>query len=289
MKWPRITIARMMAAVAVIAFDCFMFVMTAGVGVLLIGLALTVGVVCWWRGQGEGKRFWLGFEMTGLAGVLAFIGYVKADGWIDILPWAEFVANHGPWIYLAGVSPLLGGVVVSEVSYGVPMLLIASIGGLLATLTSRGAPTTRIQRAGITMNRLMAAISALALILGLAVTVLRSKDPHPSLRVFNRTNTPLDNLQLQYKNLGQQPYVGTTILGGTFVAPEILEPGGMTSWDFGFFSQTGFTLSCATSDGTVKTGRANVNLKEDSPRSLDFYVEPAGVKAVIVPRPWWLR
>src|SRR5947209_6898797 len=74
MKFTRITIAGLMAAVAVIDFDCFIFAMMHGAGVMLIGLALTVGIVCWWRRQGQGNSFWLGFEVAGLAAVLIYIG-----------------------------------------------------------------------------------------------------------------------------------------------------------------------------------------------------------------------
>ena len=79
MKLPRISIAGMMAAVAVVALDCFVLVMTDGAGVLLVGLILTVGFVCWWRGRGKGRRFWLGFEVAGLLALLTYISFVQTS------------------------------------------------------------------------------------------------------------------------------------------------------------------------------------------------------------------
>jgi hypothetical protein len=200
---PRISIAGMMIAVAVIAFDSFLLIMTEGVGILLVGLTLTIGIVCWWRGRGKGKRFWLGFEAAGLAAVLAYIGCVEASGglilrWPVRLPYVIELCDS-----LSASGPLNGDLVLLilfEVFFGIPMLLIASIGGLLATLTSGGASAMRTPRVRITIYWLMAAVAALALTLGLGVAALRCQDlnltnPDPlSIRVFNRTSTPLDHL-----------------------------------------------------------------------------------------------
>jgi hypothetical protein len=49
-------------------------------------------------------------------------------------------------------------------------------------------------------------------------------------------------------------------------------------------SHTDFSFSWTTPDGTVKTGDASVDIEDGYPDSLDFYVEPAGVRAEIVPR-----
>ena len=291
MKCPRITIAGLMAAVAVIAFDCFLLMMTDGAGILLVGLALTVGFVCWWRGRGKGKRFWLGFEVAGLAVVVAFIGTIQGSGGL-ILQWPAYLIEWG-LVHLpyatALMDTLIGEIILFEVSFGIPMLLIASVGGLLAMLAPGGVPAIRTPRLRIVTWGLMAAVVALALILGLEVAILRFQAPHVTVRVFNRTPAPLGNPTLQFNFYpGAQQALGITASGATLPAPADIDPGGMTSWVFEHRGDIGFTLSCKTPDGTVKTGSAGVHMDDDYPGSLDFYVEPAGVRAVTVPRPWWL-
>jgi hypothetical protein len=128
----------MMAVVAVVALDCFVLAMTDGGGVLLVGLTLTVGFVCWWCGRGKDRRFWLGFEVAGLAAVLAYIGFMQTSNEL-ILQWPSYLLNHAPyvndlWTSLAANKSQIAGLVLFEVSYGLPMLLIASLGGLLTTL-----------------------------------------------------------------------------------------------------------------------------------------------------------
>jgi hypothetical protein len=135
---PRISIAGMMAVVAVVALDCFVLAMTDGRGVLLVGLSLTIGFVCWWCGRGKARRFWLGFEVAGLAAVLAYIGFIQISDEL-ILQWPTYLFNHAPyvsglWASLAAGKSQIAGLVFFEVSYGLPMLLIACLGGVLTTL-----------------------------------------------------------------------------------------------------------------------------------------------------------
>jgi hypothetical protein len=133
----RMSIAGMMAAVAVAALDCFVLIMTGGGGVLLVGLTLTVGFVCWWRGRGKTRRFWLGFEVAGLAAVLAYIGFIQTSDGL-ILKWPSYIFNLpyviDLWDSLAADDSQIAPLVLFEMSYGLPILLIASIGGLLAAL-----------------------------------------------------------------------------------------------------------------------------------------------------------
>lgn len=136
MKLPRISIAGMMTVVAVVALDCFVLAMTDGGGVLLAGLTLNIGFVCWWRSKG--RRFWLGFEVAGLAAVLAYIGFTQ-NGDELIVQWPAYLLNHVPygndlWTSLAASKSQMAALVLFEVSYGLPMLLIASLGGLLTTV-----------------------------------------------------------------------------------------------------------------------------------------------------------
>jgi hypothetical protein len=137
----------MMAAVAVVALDCFVLVMTDGAGVLLVGLTLTVGFVYWWCGRGKVRRFWLGFEVAGLAAVLAYIGFIQTADEL-ILQWPEYLCNHAPyvidpWNSLAANNSQIAPLVLFEISYGLPILLIASLGGLLAILVR---PLEKVER-----------------------------------------------------------------------------------------------------------------------------------------------
>ena len=103
MKLPRVSIAGMMAAVAVVALDCFALITTGGVGVLLIGLILSVGFACWWRGHGRGRRFWLGFEVAGLVTVLVYVFFARSNDEL-IAEWPMYVLDLG-----LKRSPLLVG------------------------------------------------------------------------------------------------------------------------------------------------------------------------------------
>ena len=132
------SLAAMMAVVAVIAINCFMLAMTDGGGVLLILMALNVGLVRWWRGRGRGRRFWLGFEVAGLVAVLAYIGLMQTNNEL-IVQWPVFLLNHAPymngfWNSLAINMSQIAGLLLFEVSYGFPMLLIAVLGGLFTSL-----------------------------------------------------------------------------------------------------------------------------------------------------------
>jgi hypothetical protein len=132
----------MMAAVAVVALDCFVLIMTDGGGTLLVGLTLTIGFVCWWRGRGKGRSFWLGFEVAGLAAVLAYVGFIQtSDG--PIIQWPAYLLDLGLarspyvidlWDSLEANHSQIAPLVLFEMTYGLPMLLIALIGGLLAAL-----------------------------------------------------------------------------------------------------------------------------------------------------------
>jgi hypothetical protein len=131
-----------MVAVAVIAFDCFLLTMTDGAGILMVGLALTVGFLCWWRGHGKGKRFWFGFELVGLVAVVAYIVTIQFSEGL-ILQWPAYLLNRGldrlPYVIALQNSPAsiesqIAQVLLFELSYGLPMLLIASLGGILTAL-----------------------------------------------------------------------------------------------------------------------------------------------------------
>jgi hypothetical protein len=149
MRMPSVqfTVRGMMLTTAVIALDCFALVITDGAGVLLIGLLLNVGFVRWCRTQGRRRRFWGGFVAAGLVVVLAYIGCIQVLG-DNFAQWPLFILINTPqylptwageWLdnFIGTHSrfPLSFAVAIFEVGFGLPMLLLASIGGLLSTFT----------------------------------------------------------------------------------------------------------------------------------------------------------
>jgi hypothetical protein len=116
--------------------------MTDGAGILMVGLALTVGFLCWWRGHGKGKRFWFGFELAGLAAVVAYVATINLSEGL-MIQWPFYLLQLGavyvPYVMelvesLEGSPAVIREILLFEVSYGLPMLLIASLGGILTAL-----------------------------------------------------------------------------------------------------------------------------------------------------------
>ena len=141
------TVRGMMVAVAVIAFDFFVLIMTDGAGVLLIGLLLNVGFVRWARTRGSRHRFWGGFVATGLGTVLAYIGCVHMLG-STFFDWPWFIISStlpylplrtAEWVEDFYDAPnhwiLIFMITIFESTFGLPMLLFAVIGGLLSAFT----------------------------------------------------------------------------------------------------------------------------------------------------------
>jgi len=141
------TVRGMMVAVAVIAFDFFVLVITDGAGVMLIGLLLNVGFVRWWRTRGRRRRFWGGFVAAGLGAVLAYIGCFETLG-SAFLEWPFFIYNSTlPYLPIKAAewvddllvngaqSTQIVGISMFELAFGLPMLLFALIGGLLSAFT----------------------------------------------------------------------------------------------------------------------------------------------------------
>jgi hypothetical protein len=146
MRMPSVqfTVRGMMVAVAVVAFDFFVLMMTDGAGVMLIGLLLNVGFVRWWRTQGRRHPSWGGFVAAGLAAVLAYIGCIQMFE-SGFLQWPLFIINSTlPYLPLGAeqwvidhltTSSQLIAFMMFEVSFGLPMLLFALVGGLLSAST----------------------------------------------------------------------------------------------------------------------------------------------------------
>jgi hypothetical protein len=136
-------------------------------------------------------------------------------------------------------------------------------------------------RGALTLRPLMAAVAVLALILALGAALLQTREPHMTIRVFNKTVATLGDLQYDFASIGASESGGGSTSG-------VLAPGEMISWEVSFSGHANFTFSCTTPDGSRKSSHAEVNVEEVKPGSLDFYVEPTGVRAAIVPRSRWL-
>lgn len=148
MRMPRLSIAKLMIIVLAIAMNCALVRQIYGLkqidtdeeyrdfieasGVLI---AANILIVNFYRlaSRGADRRpFLIGFEVAGTAALIAFVAWNRmqprqAQGVIipAIQVASDFIAE-----YLAG--PLLIGMVV-----GLPLLLIASVGGLFARLFAR--------------------------------------------------------------------------------------------------------------------------------------------------------
>src|SRR5262249_39556357 len=74
MTRPRLTIARWMALIAILAVNAALIrafvVDEMFIGGILIIIALQLGLCCLLRSEGSVRRFWLGFEVAGMASVL---------------------------------------------------------------------------------------------------------------------------------------------------------------------------------------------------------------------------
>jgi hypothetical protein len=151
MRRYRSTIAEVMAVVAFAALDCL------GVrfadflaGCWLVGGAMQLGLFAMRRSVGWFRGFWAGFEATGLALLLAYIACSHAglrvfDRWAykvsesvygslrnlppDALQWC---LEHGLVIDPRKPLKVYEVVAVFEVAYGLPMLILAIVGGFLA-------------------------------------------------------------------------------------------------------------------------------------------------------------
>src|SRR4051794_9630649 len=92
-----------MAAIVFVAIDCSVLRFPAHfAGCLLIGLAMQVGLFQLLRRRGRIRRFWAGFEATGLAALIAYIACLRAD-YLMIIRWVFYLfgAINGALSYLA--------------------------------------------------------------------------------------------------------------------------------------------------------------------------------------------
>jgi hypothetical protein len=144
-KLPRLSIAKVMAAVAIVAVN-FAYLRWFGVGGTLLGtrlivLILQIGLLFAIFGSVAARRFWIGLVVLGSAAVL---GWSYAAGHFPETSDAYFraamnaVLRHFP---LAGYNRITisepSHQVLAEVLLTVPQLLIALSGGILLSLVSR--------------------------------------------------------------------------------------------------------------------------------------------------------
>ena len=149
----------MMAVVALAAVDC-LAIRTADfvAGCWLVGASVQVGLFAMLRSRGWGRRFWAGFEAAGLGLLLAYTAGSHASARV-VNGWAHRV-SQGLYDFMLGLPDgafqwcLQHGLVVDprkplkvyevvilfEIAYGLPMLLLAGIAGAVtAWLWSRRA------------------------------------------------------------------------------------------------------------------------------------------------------
>ena len=140
MKRHRMTIASMMVVVAVVAFDCCVLIVTHGIGVVLVSLVFTIGLVVCRRARENRRLFWRWFEVSGLAMVLAYVGCLQTNRRL-VAQWAQLALAYvgdnlpyGPklWHSLVASNEIIAGYVAYELSLGIPMLFVALLGGVLA-------------------------------------------------------------------------------------------------------------------------------------------------------------
>lgn len=145
----RFAIASRMTAVGIAAVDCGILVQlaTSFAGGYLLALALQIGLFVMLRGTGRMRRFWIGFESIGLACLIAYVVCCSFFNGL-ILQWPSVLyqsyrsglSNWSPevveWllthIYIVdprGNLTVLQKLLVLEIPFGLPMLVLAAIGG----------------------------------------------------------------------------------------------------------------------------------------------------------------
>lgn len=146
MKRFRFTIARWMVVTAVLATNAGLVrafvVQEMFSGGILNFIALQVGLWCLLRSRGRVRRFWLGFEVSGVASVLALFACEVSPGSAlsRLLMWYTNVAFNFVFTHLP--TPIDDAVMDHQdwflvLIYFLPELVAAMLGGLLSAYLLR--------------------------------------------------------------------------------------------------------------------------------------------------------
>jgi hypothetical protein len=153
MRKPRPTIAQWMALIAILAVNAALFrafvVDEMFIGGILILIALQLGLGCYFRRQGRVRRFWLGFEVAGMASVLVlFSCELLPDLPLNrlVMSYTDFAVNVvSAHIPTRGADYLLDDRVdvFLAVVYFLPELIAALVGGMIAAFALRTSVVTQ--------------------------------------------------------------------------------------------------------------------------------------------------
>ena len=150
MKPQRLTIARWMGLIAVLSVNAALVrafvVQEMFIGGILIFMALQLGLLGFLRSRGRHRRFWLGFEVSGMAAVLALFS-------CEFLP--DSPMNRMVLSYTSTVEELAFTHLPTPLSdyldehqdmllviaYFMPELIVALLGGMIAACLLPGLPT----------------------------------------------------------------------------------------------------------------------------------------------------
>ena len=150
MRWPRVTIARSMALTAALALNIALvrafIVQEMFCGVILIFVVLQLGLWRLYQGRGRTRRFWIGFEIGGVAATLALVA-------CEVVP--ESNLNRLQMAYMNAVLNLAFGHLPASLAddldvhddlllatiYFVPQMVAAGLGGAIAL--GLGSPARR--------------------------------------------------------------------------------------------------------------------------------------------------
>jgi hypothetical protein len=155
MKRSRVSIARLMGVVAAVALNCAM--LRSGLidpGLLLMVPLLEVGLFRMISSRGKIRPYWVGFEVVGGAATLAYYAGLRDSMGIGLMRGLTHLTNwlqpthpgfaRGLFSLFMGDN-LVIGMWLEALILGLPMLLLALLGGRLARRRARaladGGPT----------------------------------------------------------------------------------------------------------------------------------------------------
>jgi hypothetical protein len=239
----------------------------------------------------RGSRRWNWVEWVGLGLVMGFLILRVCHELcrVAVINLEALFTRELVFLWASFVVALFLSLVLAERWFG--PALVATPGRLSDRWSEQSNPSSpdssqkpsasRITRSQITILSLMVAVVPAVLMLGSRVALRRFLKPHLTVRVFNKTTTPLGDVQYRFTRARAAGGFGRTKDGGGGGASGFLEPGAMDCWDVELSGNADFIFSCRTPDGTVRKGHGSVSIEGIYPRSLDFLVEAAGVRAIV--------